>query len=430
ETAVDPVTLVLFRSDRRLRPFKPMENGKPSLVAGFFVRVPARNTIAIAIEGARDDVREIIFHEAVHWHLTAAARPLPLWMEEGLAEVMGNFRLSGNSFVLGSPRPEFIRFIKIAKPVPVAQMLAVDGVQFNGKHGEQTQVFYCQAWALVHSLLFANGPNGHLLFSGFLATPPSDRGFLQDMNSALGVSEGDLERRLKEYLDQRKFNNRQYPFDRSSVEKGFVLTKAPAGAADLALGNLLVGSGRGTDAEPHFQRALVAMPQDARVHEGLASCSLVAGNLSAAREQFATAAQLPNATFLSHFMLAQLALTRKETFQFRLGKPDLSEPLAHLQRALKLNSRFQPAYENLGVIAMTVPGAPAKEVRELLEAGAQHFPESFRIRVSLAFVQSKAGDMAAARDSIRVARTLLPPGEPELQLELSKLEGTLGVGRP
>lgn len=148
-STVEPVTLALFRSDRRLRPFKPVEQGKPAKVAGFFARPPGRNLIAVSIEGARDDVRELVFHEGVHWHLAASARPRPLWLEEGLAQVFGNFRLNGNAFVVGALRPESMRHVTVAKPMPFTQIMELGSIAYNGKHADQAALFYHQSWVMI-----------------------------------------------------------------------------------------------------------------------------------------------------------------------------------------------------------------------------------------------------------------------------------------
>lgn len=419
---VDPVTLVLFRSDRRLRPFKPLEKGKPAAVAGFFVRLPARNTIAVAIEGARDDVREVVFHEAVHWHLTAAGRSLPMWVEEGLAEVMGNFRLSGNSFVLGSPRPEYIRFIKVAKPLALERMLELDDMQFNGKHGSMAQVFYCQSWVLMHSLVIGSGLEGVPKFAAFLEQPPSDRGFLVDAEAHLGLTSEDMQRRFKEYMGRRKFDTLTYPFDRSSVDHGFVVSAPPPGAVDMALGTLLSGSGRGSEAEPYFYRAIVARPDDARAHEGLGICSLAAERLSDARTQFQTAAGMSNASFLAHAMLAELELRAAMTFRLSFGEPDLSVPLMHLHKAFKLNPRFQPACELLGAIVAMQKEVPSGEVRDALHAAAKRFPKSVRVLLGLAHAQLRTGDRTGAQATAAALAGLGPVESPELAKVVKQLQ--------
>jgi hypothetical protein len=64
---LQPVSVVLFASAGRFEPFKPLENGKPARIDGFFVRIPGRNVIAISVGGAREATRERIFHEATHW---------------------------------------------------------------------------------------------------------------------------------------------------------------------------------------------------------------------------------------------------------------------------------------------------------------------------------------------------------------------------
>lgn len=424
---VDPVTLVLFRSDRRMRPFKPVENGVPARVAGYFVRAPGRNTIAVAIEGARDDVRPVIFHEAVHWHLSAAGRELPRWMEEGLAEVLGTFSISGKVFEIGAPRPEYIRFIKAAKPLPIAEMTKVERLRFNGKHGELTQVFYCQSWALMHSLLFASGDFGLPTFAAFLSAPATEKGLTSDLEIQLGLTQANLERRFTDYMNAGKFNMRRFPIDRSEVERGFALKPAAPGAVDLALGSLLHGSGRAAEAEAYFNRAIAALPEDARGYEGLAACSVAVDRIADAKRELDQAVSRSNASYFAHFLLAQIEVQELTSPRLSFGAPDFGGPIVRIARALALNPRFRDGFEMMaGLVSMSE--SPSPGAVKLLELGTTQFPGSWEIRLGRAFASQKTKDRAAAREHLAAARRLTPSGNIAAIGEMDKLE--MELARP
>ena len=88
-----PVTVVLFKNDRAMEPFVPLENGRPAKMGGLFVRANDVNTIMVSLARNARETRHVILHEAVHWHLSAREGALPLWLDEGLAEVYATFEV-------------------------------------------------------------------------------------------------------------------------------------------------------------------------------------------------------------------------------------------------------------------------------------------------------------------------------------------------
>ena len=81
-----PVTVIVFKSDGAFKPFKPLYNGKPSNIAGYFQRPMA-----------------LIYHEYTHLLTSYTARPWPVWLLEGLAELYSTFELDKNKVTLGVP---------------------------------------------------------------------------------------------------------------------------------------------------------------------------------------------------------------------------------------------------------------------------------------------------------------------------------------
>lgn len=401
--AVEPVTLVLFRSDRRLRPFKPLENGEPAKVAGYFARAPGRNSMAISIEGARDDVRELIFHEAVHWHLSAAARTLPLWMEEGLAGLFGNFRLSGNSFIIGANRPGFIRHVRIARPMPFAQLMAVapGGLAYNGKHGDHTELFYYQSWALMHALIFGTQGIGEVKFAEFIRRPPVGADPIGEIEAGLGLSAAKLEQMLATHIDGGRFRTLQVTFDRSSVEAGFKSRILAAAEVDLAFGNLLIGVKRAAEAQPYLWRASTGLPDDPRGPEALGAMSQMLDQPDDMERHFQEAFRRGSRSYLGYFLIGQREMMAAMKSNF--GAADPTKAVELLERSLQLNPRFAPAAEALANLLTLLPQrSPTAEAA--VQLAALRFPGNFRILAGLALLEATHGPVESARYAIARAQ--------------------------
>eukprot|EP01035_Chromulina_nebulosa_P008949 gene8949-12095_t len=90
-----PLTMVLFARDRDFEKYRPLDaKGKPQPVAGFFGRHETWSVAGLGGGSISQELRHTIFHEGVHWFLSTAETPTPVWLEEGLAEVFATFEIS------------------------------------------------------------------------------------------------------------------------------------------------------------------------------------------------------------------------------------------------------------------------------------------------------------------------------------------------
>lgn len=393
---VESVTLVLFSSDRRLRPFKPMENGKPARMVGYFARAGVRKFIALGIEGSRDAVRELLFHEAVHWHLAAADRPRPLWLEEGLAEVFGNFRLDGDRFVIGAFRPHFMRHVQASTPLPFAKMMELGstGLNYNGQHADLTVLFYQQSWLMVHELIFGTEGFGYLPLRWYLLVPPQHPDPMEDFARGMKIDPAKMDERLAHYLARGRFSTFIYPFDRRTVDAGFVLRRASDAEVDLTLGNLLVGAGRWAEAEPYLRRADAAMPHDFRAAEALGTLDEALSRSDDAAIHYAESIRRGGSSYLAHYFLGRHSL--RETGGLSAGAPDAKGAVAHLVNCIRSNPRFGPAYESLA-LALPMLSVRCAAAEELIEQGASRFPASPKIQMGATYVSWMKRESGKAR---------------------------------
>ncbi|HEX6283840.1 MAG TPA: hypothetical protein VFZ71_03155, partial [Pyrinomonadaceae bacterium] len=98
-----PTTVVVFRDEASFMPFKPLYQGRPANLAGFFQPGDDVNYIAMSLDPRERDPFSIAFHEYVHLHLRDNVPGVPLWLNEGLAEFYGALQFSGGEAILGVP---------------------------------------------------------------------------------------------------------------------------------------------------------------------------------------------------------------------------------------------------------------------------------------------------------------------------------------
>ena len=128
-------------------------------------------------------------HEALHAYLEhhvypAAEHHVPQWLHEGLAQVFEHGQLEGDALRLDAPDPARLAALqsdlRSGDALPLAELLAVEGAAFTGRHEELRRRYYLYAWGIAHQLVFQD----HLLagprFESYVAQeakdlPPQER---------------------------------------------------------------------------------------------------------------------------------------------------------------------------------------------------------------------------------------------------------------
>jgi hypothetical protein len=119
-----PTTVIVFRDDASFRPFKPLYQGRPANLAGFFQPGDDVNYIAISLDPGDRDPFSTAFHEYVHLHVRDNIPDAPLWLNEGLAELYGSLQFSGNEALLGVPLP-YLRFLRQHELLPLTTLFSI-----------------------------------------------------------------------------------------------------------------------------------------------------------------------------------------------------------------------------------------------------------------------------------------------------------------
>ena len=120
-----PTTVILFRDEASFTPFKPLYQGRPANVAGFFQPGEDVNYIAISLDPSDRDPFSTAFHEYVHLHLRDNVPGTPLWLNEGLAEFYGSLQFSGSEALLGAPLNQYIRLLREQEMLPLSTLFSI-----------------------------------------------------------------------------------------------------------------------------------------------------------------------------------------------------------------------------------------------------------------------------------------------------------------
>jgi tetratricopeptide (TPR) repeat protein len=394
-----PTYIYVFRNDRDFTPYKRLHLGQTPDISGYFIHRGDANYIAINGKSTahdwmkgntRGDATAIVYHEYVHYFVANNLRGLPLWFEEGLAELYATFRVSGNKFQLGFADPFALALLKNSKLIPLADLLAVDHDSPLYNENDRKRLFYAQAWATAHYLLVGSAERRaqtpafiEMVTSGVPQVEAMVRAYQSDLST--------LEKEVQGYVRSPAFS---YLEASATVDVDLPVTVGPISHADLLyrLGDLLAAqSSDRTEAVDHFEAAIRVAPDHGLA---LSALGLVAENQARWED-----ARL-------HYTRALAASPDEFTVQYRAGAfllrrgSDPERARAALSRATVLAPEYGPAWEGLA-LAYQLMGDFGPEAIEAAETAHSLAPSNRAIASNLLRLYIASGDRAAAVDLVR-----------------------------
>src|SRR5688572_7290629 len=201
-----PTTVVLFRDEASFIPFKPLYQGRPQNVAGYFQPGEDVNYIAISMnEGVRLPF-STAFHEYVHLHLKDNLPGAPLWLNEGLAELYGALQFSRGEALLGAPLVHHVGRLRSQELLPLTSLFEIDHSSPHYNEQEKVGIFYGQSWALVHYLMLGLDGGRQQQFSQFLQQVSRGETSEKALERAFGKTVELLEEEFQDYVQRGQFS--------------------------------------------------------------------------------------------------------------------------------------------------------------------------------------------------------------------------------
>lgn len=395
-----PVTVVLFKNDRAMEPFVPLENGRPARIGGFFVRANDVNTIMVSLARNVGDTRHVILHEAVHWHLSAREGVLPLWLDEGLAEVFATFEVpDARSYAFGAALEAHVGLLRREKLLPLPSLMTIGRESLLYNEGERTGIFYAQAWAFAHFLFYGEKSPGRAAVQRYLelltVVHSPDEAFL----SAFGADYATLEQQLRRYVAGGSYNKHVYTRATDDIARVLKVSAATTADLELARGSLLLGTRAPDDAEPYLGRAAELAPADPRAWELLGHIAVVRKDFATAHTVLTKAAAAGSTSYLVYHNLAVSRLPELMGPRIpgtAIDPEAMDRAAADFRRAIALAPRHIASYEGLAGV-MHGMATPLPGDVDLLVRGSLHAPGNAMIEAGIAAGEWRGGRPAEGR---------------------------------
>jgi tetratricopeptide (TPR) repeat protein len=391
-----PTTVMVFKNDGSFKPYKPLYNGKPANLAGYFQQGEDENLIALDISANEQRPMSVIFHEYTHLLTSSTPREWPLWLKEGLAELYSSFEVTDNKVVLGDPISHHVLFLRDNKFIPLPSLMSArhDSPIYNER--AKQGVFYAQAWALCHYLMFGDKTARQPQMAEFVKLIDQGLDHDQAFARAFKMDPPTMEKELRRYIGNSSYTTVTYTLPSTEGEKEMSIRPSSEAEAQSYLGNLLAHTNRLDEAEVLLKQAVALDADLPRPYEGLGFVAIRRNKFDEAREQFKQAVTRGSKNHLAHYYYAE-ALLRQASGKMT---PALAQQIAEeLNTSIKLMPGFASAYYQLGFLSLRT-GEKMKEAVELLKTAIRLAPQNRHFALTLAQLQARTQDYAAAKKTL------------------------------
>jgi tetratricopeptide (TPR) repeat protein len=394
-----PVTVMVFKSDGAFTPYKPLYNGKPQHIAGYFQPGKDENVIALNIAGNELRPMAVIFHEYTHLLTSFSVREWPAWLKEGMAELYSTFDVKKNEVTLGMPVSSHVFLLRENKLMPLAGLFSVDHKSPEYNEGKKQGIFYAQSWALVHYLMFGDKSVRQPQLVKFVDLLMSGVNADEAFREALKTDFASIEKELRRYVGNDKYNGIIYTLASAQVETEMAVRPLDDAEVQFYLGNLLFRTRRADEAEAYFKRAAELDPTLARPYEGLGFLAMERNRNAEAKEQFKKAIANGSKNHLAHYHYADVL--RRDALErpgggLSLNPEEVKTIVEELKTSIKLMPTFAYSYELLGFVRL-VTGENLEEGAQMLKQAVRLEPQNKHFALSLAQIQVRMQDYASAK---------------------------------
>lgn len=405
-TSPVPTTVIVFKSQGSYKPFKPVVNGKPSEVAGYFQSGRDVNYITLTSEKQAGSPYSTIFHEYVHLLVnnSMGKTSVPAWFNEGIAEYYSTFEMEDDrKAYLGNLISNHLVLLRSTKLWPLNQLFAIDYYSLERNKHDARGLFYAQSWALVHYLLQANDGKRNPQLTQFVNLLRVNTPVATAFQQAFNQDYASMLKELQQYIQQSSFRRHVATFERKlEIDSEMTVTPISEAEANAYLGDLLYHIQRPEDAKARLEQALALDPNLAMAHASMGMVLMDQNKFAEAKEQLRQAVTSNSSNYLSHYYYAYVVSREVMTE----GQPvhGIPEDAAHLMRkelkkAIELKPDFPEPYHLLAFINL-VTGDQLDESIELIKKAVALSPGSEQFLLVLGQLYLRKEDFDAAKKTV------------------------------
>ncbi len=373
-----PVTIIAFRDEAAFAPYRPQQN-----VQAFTMALPRHDYIVM-----QDLVPEhysVGLHEFTHVVVGQAGIKLPLWLNEGFAEVYATMKPVGHKILVGRIIQSRLQMAQ-AGLIDLREVLSTDRQSRLYHENNRVGIFYAESWALVHMLKFSDkySPRFDQALDAIGRGEASEQALQRVYGKTIEQIQGDL----LAYVNGNRF--REGVIHAKLGKPGAEPQLVPVDPIQVAV-LLAAIEARGPqrqDAIKSLEALAEANPRNLAPLEGLAWIQLVGPQAQPAIAAFhrALEAGTRDANLCFEFAI-----------KMRPAIPD-TDYVTALHRATEIDPGFTPAQQQLAAHAFNSHDYPEAVMRLHLVKKLDR-AQAFTYYRALSFAAFQIGDVAEAKSA-------------------------------
>ena len=382
-----PVVVLALKSMTTLCALLPSAcTGRHVKPAGLFLRGLDRDYLALALDAESFGSSDVLGHEFAHVLLDRHVEPLPLWLDEGIAELVATGDVGQGG--VGAPNSAYLTLLQQERWLPLPSLLSMGVTSPAYRDESLAPIFYAEAWVLVHYLELADrGEQAWRLtaFIGLLARGVPDTDAAVQAFGNLSV----LNRKLDDYVRSGRLQGTSAALPPLATPQNPAARRLSAAEVALALGDFLGH----TDSSDESMRLLERAGRDGLAAPSLERLSLVElrrKEFDAARRHADEALALDSTLVAAHYARGAAIVAQPMPPEKAIDAAERD-----LREALKLDDGFAPAYSLLGTL-LTIRNQRPDEALALIRRAVSLDPSVVLYRVALAHGLLVAGESEEA----------------------------------
>jgi tetratricopeptide (TPR) repeat protein len=274
-TSPVPTWVVVLKDQQAFNRFQPRDSrGKPVNVGGYFTRGPDANFMVMGASNG-DLSMSVLFHEYTHYLVSRNVHtPIPMWLNEGLADFYSTFRgdYRGRTLVGAAPLGR-VRSLGSSTFVPLRDIVSPHDLETMWRWETRIGMLYAESWALVHYVTIQRKNPTPNPFGAYLTALTRTGNQDQAFREAFGIDVDGMEKELREYV--RHVSLPALVIDMKVDEQNATEARPMLQAdVDALEGLLLVEAGAYDDAERELTTVVKQYPTHAAAQIALARLRL------------------------------------------------------------------------------------------------------------------------------------------------------------
>ncbi len=275
-----PVRIVAFRSESQYKPYRINE----SAVAYY---APGRNRDYIVMQDISSEHYPVAIHEYTHLIVKHVGLKLPLWLNEGWADVYSSLAPKGDKALVGSPLPGHFQTLLTTKWLTLDVLASVDHNSPLYNERNKAGIFYAESWLLVHMLYLSPGYRAN--FSKLLLAISSGQDMAQACQSVYGKGLKEIASDLDQYSRSKLFYGVVFDVKLEKAAEDPQVSDATGFDSGLVLADLLAQTRKRDEARQAYGQLAKDNPGHPEIDESLGYMELQAGDRDSARQYFSRA---------------------------------------------------------------------------------------------------------------------------------------------